>query len=336
MDTFTHIAIGACIGEAFFEKGFGKKAMLWGALAHSIPDIDFVSNLWLSDAEALLAHRGFTHSFFFMAFAVPLFAMTAEKFHRIEQVRLRKWLLFFGVEMLIHLLLDSMNSYGIGWLEPFSHHRFAFNLLYVLDPFFSFFSLVACVLLFWMRKDDPRRSFWWKAGILSVCIYTVFSFYNKFIIDNTIVAALEQKRIRPKRFFTTPAPLQNFLWYIVVETDQGYYTAYKSVLEKNKTVTFNFTQKQYQLARLISDHEEFQHLIRFSDNYYTIDSTDGKLIFSDLRFGQRIGWMHPDDKFVFQFDLKHQSDNQLVIQRGRLYGWNAATLLSYFRRVFQN
>ena len=70
MDSFTHIAIGACIGEAFFEKGFGKKAMLWGALSQSIHDIDFISNLWLNDAEALLAHRGFTHSLLFAVLIV--------------------------------------------------------------------------------------------------------------------------------------------------------------------------------------------------------------------------------------------------------------------------
>ena len=53
MDSLTHIALGACIGEAFFERGFGKKAMIWGALAQSIPDIDFVASLWLGPAENL-------------------------------------------------------------------------------------------------------------------------------------------------------------------------------------------------------------------------------------------------------------------------------------------
>ncbi|HNK30625.1 MAG TPA: hypothetical protein PKG65_16950 [Ferruginibacter sp.] len=48
MDSLTHIALGACVGEAFFERGFGKKAMIWGALAQSIPDIDFVAGLWTS------------------------------------------------------------------------------------------------------------------------------------------------------------------------------------------------------------------------------------------------------------------------------------------------
>ena len=42
MDSLTHLALGACMGEAFAGKTLGKKAMLWGAITQSIPDIDFI------------------------------------------------------------------------------------------------------------------------------------------------------------------------------------------------------------------------------------------------------------------------------------------------------
>ena len=61
MDSITHIALGACMGEAFAGKTLGKKAMLWGALAQSIPDIDFIASFWMDTSSNLLAHRGFTH-----------------------------------------------------------------------------------------------------------------------------------------------------------------------------------------------------------------------------------------------------------------------------------
>ncbi|MFZ9660651.1 MAG: metal-dependent hydrolase, partial [Chitinophagaceae bacterium] len=65
MDTITHIALGACIGELFTDKQFGKRAMIWGALAQSIPDIDFIAGFWLSPTADLIAHRSFTHSILF-------------------------------------------------------------------------------------------------------------------------------------------------------------------------------------------------------------------------------------------------------------------------------
>ncbi len=65
MDSITHIVLGATIGEAVAGKQLGKKAMLIGAIAQSIPDIDFLLAIWLRPIDNLLAHRGFTHSFFF-------------------------------------------------------------------------------------------------------------------------------------------------------------------------------------------------------------------------------------------------------------------------------
>jgi inner membrane protein len=44
MDSLTHIVTGACIGELFLGKQLGKKAMLWGAITQSLPDIDFVTS----------------------------------------------------------------------------------------------------------------------------------------------------------------------------------------------------------------------------------------------------------------------------------------------------
>jgi inner membrane protein len=97
LDSLTHIALGACIGEAFAGKKLGKKAMLWGALVQSIPDIDFIAATWLNTSENLLAHRGFTHSLLFAVLIVPLLAMLAEKWHRPHNIALKTYLLFFSV-----------------------------------------------------------------------------------------------------------------------------------------------------------------------------------------------------------------------------------------------
>ena len=95
MDSLTHIALGACIGEAFAGKKLGKKAMLWGAVVQSIPDIDFIAGTWLDTSENLLAHRGFTHSVLCMIIIVPLLALLAEKLHRPHNIALKTYLLFF-------------------------------------------------------------------------------------------------------------------------------------------------------------------------------------------------------------------------------------------------
>jgi len=82
MDSITHIALGACIGELFVGGKVGRKAMLWGAVAQSFPDIDFIAGFWMDTTDELLAHRGFTHSLLFAALLTPILALLAERWNR--------------------------------------------------------------------------------------------------------------------------------------------------------------------------------------------------------------------------------------------------------------
>ncbi len=43
MDTITHIVPGAAVGEVMAGEKLGKKALLIGAIAGNLPDIDFGS-----------------------------------------------------------------------------------------------------------------------------------------------------------------------------------------------------------------------------------------------------------------------------------------------------
>ena len=47
--------------------------MFLGALAQSIPDLDFIAAFWKDTASNLLAHRGFTHSILFAIMATFFF-----------------------------------------------------------------------------------------------------------------------------------------------------------------------------------------------------------------------------------------------------------------------
>ena len=156
MDSITHIALGACMGEAFLDRKLGKKAMLWGALAQSVPDIDFIASFWMNTSNNLLAHRGFTHSLLFVAIISVFFALMAERWHRPHNISFRKWLQFFAGVIFVHVFIDAFNNYGVGWFEPFSHIRISFNAIYVADPFFFY--------LAWAGPGDPYRYKTWLSG----------------------------------------------------------------------------------------------------------------------------------------------------------------------------
>jgi inner membrane protein len=65
MDSLTQIILGAGVGEVVLGKKLGNRAMIWGGIAGTIPDLDIVGNLFLNELDALAFHRGISHSFFF-------------------------------------------------------------------------------------------------------------------------------------------------------------------------------------------------------------------------------------------------------------------------------
>lgn len=49
MDTLTHMALGACIGQAIGYKKMGRKALVYGAFAAFLPDLDVLATPFLGD-----------------------------------------------------------------------------------------------------------------------------------------------------------------------------------------------------------------------------------------------------------------------------------------------
>ncbi|HMR88308.1 MAG TPA: metal-dependent hydrolase [Saprospiraceae bacterium] len=91
MDSLTQIVLGAAVAEAALGKKIGNRAMVWGAIAGTIPDLDVLANGFMSPIDALAFHRGITHSFLFEIIAALLLGWGVFKMY--ESPR-HKW---FGV-----------------------------------------------------------------------------------------------------------------------------------------------------------------------------------------------------------------------------------------------
>jgi inner membrane protein len=329
--------LGACIGEAIAGKQLGKRAMLLGALAQSIPDIDFVSALWNDPASNLLAHRGFTHSLLFAVLSTALFALLAAHFHRRHKIGLKLWVLFFAVEIGVHLFLDAFNNYGMGLFEPFSHRRIAFNTIYVADPFFSLWPAIGFVALLLLHRQNRKRKFWWRFALVTSSLYLAYCVFNKIRIDAAVTHALAKQQIVYDKYLTTPTPLNNWLWYVAAGNKDGFFVGYRSVFDRKEEIKLHYFPKNDSLLNPVASHEEVQHLLRFAQGFYTVEKWGDTLVFNDLRFGQIIGWHDPKEKFAFHYFLQRSdAANKLVVQRGRFAKWNAETIRSLLKRIKGN
>ena len=72
MDSLTQIVLGAAVGEAVLGKKIGNRAMLWGAIAGTIPDLDVFVRYFTDPITATEMHRGFSHSLVFAVLMAPI------------------------------------------------------------------------------------------------------------------------------------------------------------------------------------------------------------------------------------------------------------------------
>ena len=381
MDTVTHIVLGAAIGEVLAGEKLGKKALLIGAIAANLPDIDFVASFWLDSARDVWFHRGITHSLLFVVVISLLLAWVAgrlggsgqasrlagpghpsrvdgsDRASRSVPMTFKQWWLFFGVQLLVHIFIDAFNAYGTGWFEPFNSYRVTFNVLFVADPLYSCWLGIAFLALLILRRDSPARKRWARFGLVLSSVYLCFCLVNKWRIDRVVERQLRQQAIPYARFFTTPTPLNSLLWYVVATDSNGdEYTGYRSVFDApGRPIVFRLRPRGDSLVRGAGGGSvqgggdgmmqagsgvveqgggrDVGYLLRFAQGYYTIERWGDTLVFNVPRFGEVRGWDDPGARFVFHYYLNDPGHNGMVVQRGRLAGWDRKAWRDFIRRI---
>lgn len=113
MDSLTQIVLGAAVAEAALGKKIGNRAMVWGAIAGTIPDLDVLANGFMTPIDALAFHRGITHSFLFEIIAALLLGWGVFKMYQSPR---HKWFGIVGWSILsaaIGISILFLGSFGL-------------------------------------------------------------------------------------------------------------------------------------------------------------------------------------------------------------------------------
>lgn len=305
MDSVTQFVLGAAVGEATLGKREGNKALLWGAIGGTIPDLDVAFNFVYSDVDALLMHRGFSHSILFAVLTAPILGYLISHLHRKSSTSWRDWSWLFFWSIFTHPLLDIFTNYGTGLWLPFSDFRVALNTIFVVDPLYTLPLLIGfLVVLFLSRKNDWRAKVNRLALLLS-SVYLAFTVVNKLQVDRNIRHQLSQQKVRYESFMTVPTPFNNLLWSVVVKTEQGFYAGYYSILDE-QPLSLDYLPQQAELLDDFKGQHEVNQLIKFSKGYFAVRQESHNLVFNDLRFGPVKGWFDPSSEFVFAFEIERK------------------------------
>lgn len=126
MDSLTQITLGAAMGEVVLGRKIGNRAMLWGAIGGTIPDLDIISNFFLDEMSSLAFHRGISHSFFFAVTAPFLFGWLVWRLYRSGFYLRTGYRLFVSI---LNLALLSSIAFGINYLPTTGGGSINYGLL---------------------------------------------------------------------------------------------------------------------------------------------------------------------------------------------------------------
>ncbi len=290
MDSITQIVLGAACGEIALGKKIGNKAILFGAIGGTIPDLDVLIGklFYTNEIDSLAFHRGIMHSIPFAIVGALIFGFLSYKVYDYGYLRrgttsLKDWIWLFFLSILTHPILDSFTPYGTQLFLPFSDYRVAFNNIAVVDPLYTL-PLLMCVsiTMFFNRKNSKRKT-WTKAGLYLSSAYMIFTIGNKLYVDHFFKTSFNQAKINYSRFSAQPTILNNFLWYAVAETDKNYTVSFYSIFDDTNTPP-NFINIPKNHKLLDVDHQDIKTLRWFSNEFYTLSILNNKIIYKDLRY----------------------------------------------------
>ncbi|QVY66210.1 metal-dependent hydrolase [Polaribacter sp. Q13] len=299
MDSLTQIVLGAAVGEAVLGRKIGNKAMLYGAIAGTIPDLDIFANFFADKVTALEMHRGFTHSIFFSVLFAPIFAFIVTRYEKYKNVKDWSWLFFWA--FITHPILDAQTTWGTQLFWPLDI-RLAFKNVFVVDPLYTVPFLVFLVLAMRQKKESKKRRFYNNIGLIISSSYLVLTLVLKGVSYQTFTQELAAQNIQYKEIETKPTPLNTILWTANVETENEYLIGHSSFFDKNPIV-FSSYPKNHELLGDLVLQPKVQRMITISKGWYTINKKDDILYFNDLRFGALS--MKPNaENFVFKYKIE--------------------------------
>ncbi|WP_046744501.1 metal-dependent hydrolase [Kordia zhangzhouensis] len=290
MDSLTQIVLGAACGEIAMGKKIGNKALLFGAIGGTIPDLDVFVGDWIYDnnIDAMLFHRGFMHSITFAIIASLLLGLLVYKLYdkgkRKDTTIQKDWTWLFFLSIFTHPILDCFTGYGTQLFLPFSDYRVAFSNIAVVDPLYTIpFLLCLIILMFYHRKDTKRKK-WLFLGLGISSMYMLFTVGNKLYINSVFTRSLNAEKIVYTRYSTEPSMFNNILWYGIAETENAYHIGFYSLFDtKDVFIEWKTLEKNHEL--IPKTNPNLAKLAWFSDDYYNLSLQEkGTYLYNDLRY----------------------------------------------------
>jgi inner membrane protein len=302
MDSLTQLTLGAACGEAVLGKKVGRKALVWGAVIATLPDLDVFVPLG-GPVNDFVYHRSFSHSLLLLVLLSPLVAWLIIKVHPDTKRYYRGWFLLSLIVLEVSVLLDLMTIYGTQIFWPFDTTPRAIPVLFIIDPLFTLPLTLGVLAALVLKRNHSLGRHLNSAGLFLSLAYLFWAIFAGEVVAGRVSEKLARQGVSYSQFISAPAPFNTLLWRVVGIEKDRYFETYISLFDGNRPLFVDFYPRNLALMTGIEDHPPVVKLKQFTRGYYAFSTVNEYVIMTDLRMGSE-----PD--YVFRFKVAYLKDLQ--------------------------
>jgi inner membrane protein len=282
MDSITQALLGATVQASLLGRWQGRKALLYGAVLGTLPDLDVVIDFGDAVAE-MTYHRGFSHSLFVLSLLAVALAWLARRFRPDPNYTGTRLFLTIWLVLVTHVLLDAFTSYGTQLLWPLTTPPVAWSSVFIIDPIYSVPLLLAVLAgaIFGLQGRTPR---WPAFALMLSTLYLGSTLAGKQMAEARTERVMAESGIGNAQVFSTPTPFNSLLWRVIVVDGENYYEALVSWLDRDPPELVRIPSGG-QLAAALADSPQHARLQWFTGGVLRYDQVDNQILVTDLRLG---------------------------------------------------
>ena len=236
-----------------------------------------------------------------------------------------------------HGILDICTSYGTMYLWPFSYERYAWNNLSIVDFFFTFSLLAACILgRYYKKRSYPFLG-------LGICLAYAFLGYQQNLraLDHQIFVSQHRQHQVVNRLIQ-PTLTNIKIWRSVYETKDGFLHADKiivpffgkPILEKGDKKKRVKIKDLLQSPRFKNSNikEQLRFYNSFTKGYLTWVGNQGDETLGDSRYSRDPKSLNP----IWALRIKEQPNQKDSFELQTVFYRKGRSLKGYFKKLWKD
>ena len=218
MDPVTQVSLGAAAAALVSRPASLRSALIIGAIAGAVPDLDVLIQSEHDPLLSLEYHRHFSHSLLMVPVIGYLLALVYKGLLRSRAPDMGTCGLYAIMGTLSHGLLDACTSYGTRLYWPFSQYRESWDLISIIDPLFTLPMLALLLAAFICKRVNVAR-----CGLILAGLYLGFAAYQQRQAHAAILELARERAHAVHDLVLRPSFANIVVWRSVYQHQGMYY-----------------------------------------------------------------------------------------------------------------